>query len=102
MAHMYGATTRISAADVIEAATNVVDISLTGDYSGRGMFGERCFGIIVDNMTDVTRFFVALAQIDGPLADDLLDHMATDSMGRGLIAYFPGYTTDKPLPEEEW
>ena len=62
-------------------------------YSGRGMFGELCFGLDCHREKDV---FVALLDfaLDGNMETletirDLIAGHAQDSMGRGMIVYFP-------------
>lgn len=69
--------------------------TLARDYSGRGMFGRLCLGIICDNPHDV---LLGLAQnihrhfpdddIFDAVTEDLR-HSATDQMGRNQIIYWP-------------
>lgn len=62
-------------------------------YSGRGMYGRECLGVdvgrgelgellavVVENVEEDDRYEVA----------QVLRGMATDSMGLGMIVYFPG------------
>lgn len=62
------------------------------DYSGRGMYGRNCIGIDVDTTGDVMK--IAALLIDGGFSTDeiieLGEGMTTDSMGRGMIVYWPG------------
>lgn len=83
------------------------------DYTGRGMEGNlSCFGVDLNSTRDAFRFIVGLTIALENLADDddanpdpydrtpdwrdaamsLADRMLTDSMGLGVIAYFPGVT----------
>lgn len=61
------------------------------NYSGRGMFGSTCFGMVFDGSRDLTRFFICLADLDQELALDLVDSWQSDSMGLSKIYYFPGW-----------
>lgn len=84
---------------VIEALQHagVEDHRIRGDYSGRAMFGARCFGVDFDHLRDAFAFAVALGAVCGAADVDygpLLDRVATDDMGRGMILYFPGVTLD--------
>ena len=59
------------------------------DYSGRGMFGELCIGIVAEDTDDLmyklgTR--LAGTELGSILADQRKDH---DSMGLNEIVYFP-------------
>lgn len=53
-------------------------------YSGRAMYGKQCVGVNLENDIDLWR-----------LARDLIDleigPPKTDSMGLGIIAYWPRY-----------
>lgn len=66
-------------------------------YSGRGMYGAGCFGI-VGSATDLVRFATSVAGAawtgDSPEMQALLDtlrseRVAEDSMGRSAIFYWP-------------
>lgn len=75
------------------------------EYSGRGMYGNDCAGIVLEGQGQVNRFLMALAALTvekalyadesdvDPSADamDLANSVATDSMGHGVVAYFPGW-----------
>ena len=66
------------------------------DYSGRGMYGKKCFGLIGD-LTNMPKFFIMLAE--SIIAQDnnndvfeiacLFENMQIDSMGMSKIIYFP-------------
>lgn len=80
------------------------DYDIRLDYSGRGMYGDSCFGIVTDDGSPATlgiAFFLAaissqpLNRID-PLDEvedvvHLADSARTDSMGLGQVIYFPGW-----------
>jgi hypothetical protein len=73
------------------------DDAIREDYSGRAMYGEKCFGL-VGHPSDLLRFFVAL--LEAEIEDDgnpevaslLADRVRTDSLGLSTIYYFPGVT----------
>lgn len=64
-------------------------------YSGRGMYGTYCLGIICDNteraVLDIYRAGID-AGLDPDYLYDILVHACTDSMGTSSILYFPRYT----------
>lgn len=61
-------------------------------YSGRAMFGTTCLGLDVESITTLARFFVSLAANDLDLATRLTNNVRTDSMGMGMIAYWPAFS----------
>lgn len=77
------------------------------DYSGRGMFGEKCFGFVVENPE------AAIAEIQADINGiyelkelqqeftELLQHSRRDSMGFDTILYFLGYQTTETDKETE-
>lgn len=69
-------------------------------YSGRGMYGRKCFGI-VGSMEDYSKFLVRLTQSDPDIAWDLAQSVDSDSMGYESIFYFPGYQLSSEDSEEE-
>lgn len=59
------------------------------DYSGRWMYGAKCFGII-GNTAAYARFLLKLAEGGNPdAAWELADVVRTDSMAYDTIFYFP-------------
>ena len=75
------------------------------DYSGRGMFGNRCFSITMDD--SVGRLFAAVifAMNEDSLCytDEIgrmFEDMRSDSMGIGNVYYFPGWTLPESIIEE--
>jgi hypothetical protein len=93
---------------IMEALDGLVDDGdvRTDGYSGKGMYGNTCAGITFDSVTQSFRFFTELGRIavayesddDEALEQaagavlDLVDAATTDSMGRGVIVYFPRWT----------
>lgn len=64
------------------------------EYSGRGMYGRTCVGIVLDRYTDTNQALLGVALADTFGTDDAWDiarAMRTDSMGLGTIVYFPGW-----------
>lgn len=82
-----------------DAAGIDLDDDLRRDYSGRGMFGDRCFGI-VGGPGQFASFIAAVAvgESEGAasegLAERLAENVVTDDMGLSTIYYFPAYLLD--------
>jgi len=86
-------------------------LQVRDNYSGRCMFGETCFGIVVDNIaTAVYDLSEALREIiitesrndpdlakeaDDVLEDGKLTECRTDNMGLDCIIYFPHITVEQ-------
>jgi hypothetical protein len=78
------------------------------DYSGRGMAGDTCLGIVVDDYTNATQVGAALMMLvlaekqaadddfdilyDGDDLLEVLGRTRTDSMGLDQIVYWPNIT----------
>lgn len=80
--------------DLIESTAWAADIeesSIHWGYSGRGMYGKKCFGIS-GSMQDYSKFLCQLTQVDPDLAWELSQAVATDSLGLNEIFYFPGFS----------
>jgi hypothetical protein len=84
---------------IVEALDNAgvdpEDGGLRESYSGRGMYGSACFGI-VGSMSEFAAFLVELAYLEAEngadYARDLAQCVRSDNMGRSAIFYFPGAT----------
>lgn len=63
----------------IEKTANEVGGDVRSDYSGRGMFGKRCYGIDCDSHVAC----IESASRNG------LKGASTDNMGKGWIVYWP-------------
>ena len=72
-------------------------------YSGRGMYGKTCAAITFRELHESFRFFARLGEQTAMDADDMDDTASaqlfklvnasrTDSMGTGIVVYFPGWT----------
>lgn len=83
-------------------------VPIRDEYSGRAMYGDTCFGLVVPDAADVTRFFMQLAEraVEDPDAVPFDYHalarsMRTDNMGRSdTICYFPGYELTPESPAD--
>jgi hypothetical protein len=103
---MKGSTmTNTFSRDILVNAMESADIdvdSIRDDYSGRGMFGERCFGVVM-NPRSVMRFAYWLAiycnddEQTQELGEDLVGCASTDSMGYDTIVYFPDWTLSEDM-----
>lgn len=81
--------------ETLQLAADDEDVSLRTDYSGRGMYGRECIGIVCGGSTEVTRFLFAVKDRDDDLARMLLDQgMSEDSMGLDGIYYWPGVSVE--------
>lgn len=87
---------------------NLDSEGLREDYSGRGMYGDTCFGFVTNDYGSSFAFFVQLgivgAQNEEQSLDDDSDYFdtgeaellansaRTDAMGHSTIVYFPGWS----------
>lgn len=74
------------------------------DYSGRGMFGQKCFGI-VGGIGDLVTFMMELVKEEPDLAQEMASYIQHDSMGLDSIYYFPDVhfpNIDPPFQDEEY
>jgi hypothetical protein len=69
-------------------------------YSGRAMYGEECLGIVFDDLADAIRFAFAVGAADPDLADTLIQPRF-DSMGRGIIVYWPSVAAWDGIGDED-
>ena len=77
----------------LEQITDALDLDyddVREDYSGRSMYGRTCLGFTTD--ATAYRLGVIMARVLGDEADDL--SCVSDSMGMGMIYYFPGLTVE--------
>jgi hypothetical protein len=68
------------------------DMDVRTRYSGRGMYGSACFGIVCSSPIQASmELAVELVEQGGEdLAKTLANCATWDSMGRETIVYFPG------------
>lgn len=88
------------------------DFQIRVDYSGRGMFGEKCLGIVgSDTATVIYKIMDAIMDEYGDekdtqlelfheLAEMLSNGSKQDSMGLQRIIYFPSVEIDEEKKEE--
>lgn len=67
-------------------------------YSGRAMYGEECLGITLDDTADAFRLALLIDRDD--LAMTLMSPKF-DSMGKGIIIYFPEVIAPEGLDEDD-
>lgn len=89
----------MKAADYIRnfVAENDDKYSIYEGYSGRGMFGEQCLGVIVNEgnscmefMMDLTSYLAKMSASDDKDFDlGFAEGMCSDSLGKDSIVYFP-------------
>lgn len=73
----------------IEKVAREVDGRVITDYSGRGMFGKNCYGIVCANINEC----LEVAGKHG------LRNARTDNMGKNYIVYWPHITFDEAMAE---
>lgn len=81
-------------ASELDSLAEMHDMTLRNDYSGRGMYGDKCFGIDYWSTSawDVAKFLMAALGQDR--AFEIMESHHMDSMGMGYIHYFPGVTVE--------
>ena len=95
--------------DFVQAVTDQLELDVRPDYSGRGMYGHTCFGI-VGSARDLARFLIELSDIiDGLNSYEGDEHgqfvdtdmepwydVHQDSMGWDTIYYWPSIRVVDP------
>jgi hypothetical protein len=105
----------ITSEEIVDALSvmGIEDASVMTDYSGRAMYGAKCFGVVVDapDFTVGAAMALMFAERDNQELDatdvmyDLCRAARTDNMGRSVIVYFPGYQVqgdDFPAEPDEF
>lgn len=93
------------------------DLDVRDDYSGRGMMGDQCFGIVIDSQKwfPLAQFVLSLALEHDPdrggegkyTAEDAIELMTsgpgykTDNMGYDTIVYWPSVTVEDEGEDDE-
>lgn len=92
-----------------DAIQSLVDFLIESEqnvraYSGRGMYGKSCVGIVTDDLGEAVACVMdwAIEQVnDSSESPEHLDtlrqrlrSMSTDSMGRDMIVYFPRLSSE--------
>ena len=74
----------------IRIAAHLARVRLIGDYSGRGMRGKTCLGIIYQHPIDLINFGASFGTAHGRMPSELLGEKSfVDEFGTGHIVYFP-------------
>ena len=69
-----------------------------GDYSGRGMYGSTCPAVVYNSQKEAVNDMLNLLILDDPGEENYEERQAIyevlvrhemDSMGRGVVLYFP-------------
>lgn len=63
------------------------------NYSGRGMFGRTCAGIVTNNANRTIGKLIEYLVRQGIDYEEALGNICTDNMGLGFIVYFPSVST---------
>ena len=90
-------------AQLIEEVAYDCELKFRRDYSGRGMYGSKCVGVVADRGTDI-KFLILLGYraskegIEEEVWDDI--DICQDSMGLGTIMYFRGVEAEAEKEEE--
>lgn len=78
------------------------EFSVYVEYSGRGMFGDKCFGVVHDKSgVEVGAALAQLLEHDQDTLRMMLRDARQDSMGLSTITYFPRWSFDLTVEEEE-
>lgn len=71
------------------------NVSWSTDYSGRGMYGDNCVGVVLSGDSAFASLVICVVEAMGAdWAYDLFSKVRTDSMGYSTIYYFPGVTAE--------
>jgi hypothetical protein len=81
----------IKVIDLLENMSDFGNRSVRNDYSGRGMYGKTCLGIVCDNPIHI----IEEAAQRGLLGAKI------DSMGQDSIVYWPCYNEESEVREVE-
>lgn len=77
--------------DKVQELVNALDLeqeAVYARYSGRCMYGDVCFGLVID--TPDVMVGVALAEVFPDDAWEIARKTRTDNMGYSTIVYWPG------------
>jgi hypothetical protein len=72
------------------------DYDVRPAYSGRGMYGEKCIGVVVATAGEIFRLGQLLADYG-----DGISIPRTDNMGLQMIAYWPDISLQSEDPPED-
>jgi len=80
--------------DIIEDIAWNLNAEIRSDYSGRGMYGKTCYGIVLED--DLVNDAIGMAAVKG------LPGAKTDSMGLKTILYWPHVISEHKNEEENY
>tara|TARA_B110001454_G_scaffold209787_1_gene223642 strand:+ start:602 stop:877 length:276 start_codon:yes stop_codon:yes gene_type:complete len=86
--NLYGGHLTSEQVEALYHAADTIDGRIVTDYSGRGMYGDECVGVVLQDEGDLFRFA-------GLLDKDFVELLGTpqwDSMGLQEIAYWPRWS----------
>ena len=86
--------------ELLEELAQEVDGNIRTDYSGRGMYGKTCVGIVVDNLLALGGAITSVIE-DEELRKELTTNSNTDSMGYDTIVYWTRVTCPDADEEDE-
>lgn len=77
------------------------ELTYSDDYSGRGMYGQRCFSITCDDtMAILVQVCDSVRDCGFTNAYDILGIPRQDSMGMSYVLYFPYAVLDEVVEED--
>lgn len=99
-------------AQIIRDKVEGEDCSIYEQYSGRGMYGAECFGIVINRHAKATILSIFMDiifdAIDGNYSDEVIEEvrhiewkMREDNLGLDQIYYFPNVQWPADECEEE-
>jgi hypothetical protein len=99
-----GSVTKTALIEALEGVCERKEVEFRSNYSGRGMYGKNCCGI-VGSPSDLVKVVLAVVtETDPESAEDftavLEDNLCTDSMGYNTIFYWPSLDTKGTRWEE--
>lgn len=89
--------------ETLETIADEVGGEVRTNYSGRGMYGKTCVGIVLDD-SNLLALGVAIADNivrDYELRERLTSNYSTDSMGYNTIVYWIGVTCEDAPDEDD-
>lgn len=86
----------------VEAAAEAAQVEVRIGYQGRGgRGGEGTLAITCDGLPYLVEFVVQMMIVDADV-QEWIGNVSTDSMGHGMIAYWPHVTVEGAPDEEEF
>lgn len=83
-------------------AAHLSNVRIIPDYSGRGMRGKTCVGIVYEHPVDLVNFGASYGTAHGRMPSELVGERSFhDEFGKGFILYFPDVQWPKGCPANE-